>query len=48
MRAGVTLCTVLLLSTLASGETHRFALVVGNNAGRPELPALRYAENDAG
>lgn len=35
-------------SLVASAETQRFALVVGNNAGRPEMPALRYAESDAG
>jgi hypothetical protein len=39
---------VLLASTAASAETVRFALVVGSNAGRGELPPLRYAESDAG
>ena len=37
-----------LLATVASAETIRFAVVVGNNAGRGSLPPLRYAEGDAG
>lgn len=37
-----------LLPALASAETVRFALVVGNNAGTGSLPPLRYAESDAG
>ncbi|GMU62296.1 MAG: hypothetical protein AMXMBFR34_40590 [Myxococcaceae bacterium] len=39
---------VLLAATASLAETARFALVVGNNAGRGELPPLRYAESDAG
>src|SRR5437868_1847777 len=42
---------LLILSVLASAanaETIRFAVVVGNNAGRGSLPPLRYAEGDAG
>jgi hypothetical protein len=37
-----------LLATTATAETVRFAVVVGNNAGRGSLPPLRYAEGDAG
>lgn len=37
-----------LLATSAYAETIRFAVVVGNNAGRGSLPPLRYAEGDAG
>lgn len=39
---------ILLLSAFARAETVRFAVVVGNNAGRGQLPPLRYAETDAG
>lgn len=39
---------VFLASWAAAAETVRFAVVVGNNAGRGELPPLRYAESDAG
>lgn len=39
---------LMLLPALASAETVRFALVVGNNAGTGNLPPLRYAESDAG
>lgn len=38
----------LLLATLASAETRRIAIIVGNNAGTGEMPPLRYAESDAG
>ncbi|MEW5741704.1 MAG: caspase family protein [Myxococcota bacterium] len=38
----------LLIASPAVAETVRFAVVVGNNAGRGELPPLRYAESDAG
>ena len=38
----------LVLASAASAETIRFAVVVGNNAGRGSLPPLRYAEGDAG
>lgn len=39
---------LFLASWVAGAETVRFAVVVGNNAGRGELPPLRYAESDAG
>ncbi|MDP3156874.1 MAG: caspase family protein [Archangium sp.] len=41
---------LLLIIAAASvrAETIRFAVVVGNNAGRGALPPLRYAEGDAG
>ncbi len=51
MRAALTAAVavgVLLGAGRAGGETTRFALVVGNNAGRGELPPLRFAESDAG
>jgi hypothetical protein len=38
----------LLLSGVASAETRRIAVVVGNNAGSGAQPPLRYAEDDAG
>jgi hypothetical protein len=43
------LLTVLLtLQALpALGETHRFAVIVGNNLGRDPTARLRYAEDDA-
>ncbi|HEY3448820.1 MAG TPA: caspase family protein [Myxococcales bacterium] len=47
--------TALLLALAAAAapaparaETRRLAVIVGNNAGTGELPALRYAEADAG
>jgi uncharacterized caspase-like protein len=40
--------TVALAASIAAAETVRFAVVVGNNAGRGDLPPLRYAESDAG
>lgn len=39
---------LVLLSAIASAETKRLAIVVGNNAGTGEMPPLRYAESDAG
>lgn len=42
------LALLLLMPVLAVAETHRFAVVVGNNAGTEDLPPLRYAESDAG
>lgn len=49
LRMATALITLTLgWSTLASAETRRLAIVVGNNAGTGELPPLRYAENDAG
>ncbi len=45
-------CFTLVLCVAFAGPalagTTRLALVVGANAGRGELPPLRYAENDAG
>ncbi len=38
----------LLAPLAAAADTTRFAIVVGNNAGRGELPPLRFAEADAG
>lgn len=37
-----------LFPLLAGAETTRLAIVVGSNAGRGDLPPLRYAESDAG
>lgn len=45
-RAALLAC--LLSATLASADTRRIAIVVGNNAGTGEMPPLRYAESDAG
>lgn len=45
---GLVLLLLLLCPAWAGAETTRFALVVGNNAGRSELPPLRFAEADAG
>lgn len=42
------LSLLLLLAPVARAETVRLALVVGSNAGRGDLPPLRYAESDAG
>lgn len=42
------LALVLLTASLASAETRRLAIIVGNNAGTGEMPPLRYAESDAG
>lgn len=39
---------LIMLALSARAETIRFAVVVGNNAGRGALPPLRYAEGDAG
>ncbi|MDP2270295.1 MAG: caspase family protein [Archangium sp.] len=39
---------ILLCAAVASAETRRLAIVVGNNAGTGEMPPLRYAESDAG
>jgi hypothetical protein len=42
------LTVVLLLQALpALGETHRFAVIVGNNLGHDPTARLRYAEDDA-
>lgn len=38
----------LCLASIASAETVRLAVVVGNNAGAGSMPPLRYAESDAG
>lgn len=48
MRRLLPLLLLLLLPSSAWAETIRFAVVVGNNAGRGDLPPLRYAETDAG
>ncbi|MBE2252053.1 MAG: caspase family protein [Myxococcus sp.] len=45
-RAGLWLA--LLMGVAASAETRRVAIVVGNNAGGPSMPPLRFAESDAG
>ena len=37
-----------MLCTVASAETRRVAVVVGNNAGNQDQAPLRYAELDAG
>ena len=37
-----------LVSASAFAESRRIAIVVGNNAGNGDQPALRYAESDAG
>lgn len=42
------LLILIILASTARAETIRFAVVVGNNAGRGALPPLRYAESDAG
>jgi hypothetical protein len=42
------LLLAVLLASVASAETRRIAIVVGNNAGTGEMPPLRYAESDAG
>jgi hypothetical protein len=39
---------VALAATVGSAETKRVAIVVGNNAGGPAMPPLRFAESDAG
>jgi hypothetical protein len=39
---------LISLAPVASAETVRLAVVVGNNAGAGNLPPLRYAESDAG
>jgi hypothetical protein len=46
---GKRLCLLvpLLGCGLAAAETHRFAVVMGNNAGSGARPTLRYAETDA-
>ena len=38
----------MLAATVASAETKRVAIVVGNNAGGPGMAPLRFAESDAG
>ncbi len=47
MRAALALL-LLAFAVPASAETHRVALVVGNNAGLGEQPPLHFAETDAG
>ncbi len=42
------LLVVTALALPASAESRRLAIVVGNNAGGPSMPPLRYAESDAG
>ncbi len=37
-----------LVALPAAAESRRLAIVVGNNAGGPAMPPLRYAESDAG
>lgn len=44
----VVLALALLLAASAAAETKRVAIVVGNNAGGPSMPPLRFAESDAG
>ncbi len=39
---------LLLVGLPAAAESRRLAIVVGNNAGGPAMPPLRYAESDAG
>ncbi|MBL8921942.1 MAG: caspase family protein [Myxococcaceae bacterium] len=39
---------VALLAAPAFAETKRVAIIVGNNAGGPSMPPLRFAESDAG
>lgn len=46
--AQVSLLALALAATVASAETRRLAIVVGNNAGNGDMPPLRYAESDAG
>ena len=46
MRLGLVL--LIMVAASVQAETFRFAVVVGNNAGRSALPPLRYAEADAG
>jgi hypothetical protein len=41
------LALVALFAGAASGDTHRIAVVVGNNVGGPRMPPLRFAEDDA-
>lgn len=38
----------VLLASAAFADTRRVAIVVGNNAGGPSMPPLRFAESDAG
>ncbi|MBS1150543.1 MAG: ICE-like protease [Myxococcaceae bacterium] len=45
---GVLLCVLVLAALPAAAESRRLAIVVGNNAGGPAMPPLRYAESDAG
>jgi Caspase domain len=47
MRLVVVLIASLFAATAAHAETHRLAIVLGNNAGTGENPALHYAELDA-
>jgi hypothetical protein len=43
------LAVALALAPLSSfAETKRVAIIVGNNAGGPSMPPLRFAESDAG
>src|SRR5687767_5896089 len=45
---GAVVLSLLVAALPASAESRRLALVVGNNAGGPAMPPLRYAESDAG
>src|SRR5688572_17728701 len=42
-----TIVAACALVATAHAETHRIAVVVGNNAGGGALPPLRFAETDA-
>jgi hypothetical protein len=39
--------TILLAALPAAAETHKFALIIGNNEGHEPDAALRFAERDA-
>ena len=45
---GLALVATTLAALPAVAESRRLAIVVGNNAGGPAMPPLRYAESDAG
>lgn len=45
---GRLLLLLVCASGMASAESRRLAIVVGNNAGLAEMTPLRYAESDAG
>jgi hypothetical protein len=47
LAALVVTATILVAGVSAAAETHKFALIIGNNSGHDDEETLRFAERDA-